>query len=1063
MKQEMNDRIEIQSKFIPSNYTIDYWKNEKLWQKYENIDLYPLTIIEARAGYGKTANLVGFIQKYSTNFYWYSIDKQDIDSVTFWMNICKAIGFREEEIVGLLDELAIKLNQGKIKIKEAVRNLINLLIDNLDCDKFLIIDDFHTVCKNKVIINSLNYFIKFLPSSLHLILLTRWEVYFPNLYSWQIERQVLKIEERDLILNKQQIKELALLQYGLRLTSSKIEEIFKKSEGWILAIDLMLKELEKANKLKEVTAKGNDFFDLLVDYFNYEILDYLVDKKYLLMEFLLQTSILKDLEVDICNQLLDLNSSRQILQELIASGIFVYKIDNKQYRYHNLFKQFLKYKADQKYDCNFLHNKAKKIYINLGHNESVVYHTLQIGNEEKVVELVIENADKWIKDEEFNLLKECLDFLVKDKYLTYPVLHIYQGDVYRWQQKFDLAVKEYKMAREYFKSNQNKNRLVSVLFKLSKLYFDLHSIKGIKYVTEVRKYRQFFSAKQQKEFLYLEARAWFYQGRVEEVKERIIELKSCDIDCNDLKAKLAFLVGDLIQARKLIKKTQVNKTRYSYIINYIQIVINLFIGNIHKAQELVWRKIATSRGIEKTFFKYIKATVNQMVDWGEVKISKRRYLDILKNDLDDSFWYSSMLVVDLVCWEAYYGDPEMGVEVGKECLKGFTKTEFGTAITYYGIGLNYYFLNKLNESLKYFKKAKRNFERLDNRLYLCAVLMLISLVTYKLGYDVKFEHFIEQTLKFARKNSYDYLFLKETFIGVRKPNDFIPFLIEAKNRDIEVNYISKLLNKLDLSKLDRHPGYCLKIKALGGFELWRNCGKQKVNEDEWTRKKSKDLLKLFLVNHGRLIPREKICSLLWPDKEIDKAKRSFNVALNNLNQVLEPNRESGAEPYFIVRHNLSYGLDRRISYSYDVADFEDAIKRGDRATDEVIKMNYYQQAVELYQDDFLVHDLYKSWINIERKRLIRLFLDTANNLIDYYFKQEEYGESIQLADRILAIDKYFEQAYLYKIKSYDQLGQRSCAVRTYQECRGILNEELNINPIPEIEAYYQELTLENST
>lgn len=172
-----------------------------------------------------------------------------------------------------------------------------------------------------------------------------------------------------------------------------------------------------------------------------------------------------------------------------------------------------------------------------------------------------------------------------------------------------------------------------------------------------------------------------------------------------------------------------------------------------------------------------------------------------------------------------------------------------------------------------------------------------------------------------------------------------------------------------------------------------------------------------MVNYDELIPRERICSLLWPDKEIDKAKRSFNVALNNLNQILEPNRESGAEPYFIVRHNLSYGLNRRISYSYDVADFEEAIKRGDRTKDGVVKMNYYQQAVELYQDDFLVHDLYKSWINIERERLIRLFLDTANNLIEYYFKQGEYEESIQLADRILAIDKYFEQAYLYKMKS----------------------------------------------
>ncbi|ADL13352.1 BTAD domain-containing putative transcriptional regulator [Acetohalobium arabaticum] len=1065
MKEGMEDRVEIQSKFIPSNYNIASWKNKKVWNKYKNISTYPLTIIEAKAGYGKTTSLVGFIhQEYSADFYWYSIEKAEVNIISFWSNICRAIGFREEEITDLLDELIIELNQGGIGVEEVVVHLINLLINKLNGNKYLIIDNFYVACEDKDIIDSLNYFIKFLPSSVHLILLTRLEVNFPSLYSWQIERRVLKIEEENFILNRQQIEEFALLQYDLQLTSERIEEILKESEGWILAVDLMLREMDKGNNPEEVMAEDSKSFSLLVEYFNCEVLDYLSDKDPYLINFLLQTSILKKLEVDICNQLLDINISQQILEQLLSSQAFLYQIDDDDgYCYHNLFKEFLEYTAKQKYDYNLLHNKAKEIYYNEGRDDGVVYHILQVGDEEEIVKLVIENISDWKEREKFNLLEKCLDFLSQDTYLSHPYLHIYQGDIYYQEEEYDLAAKEYQTAREYFQDQQNKKGLISALFKLSRLYFFLHSIKGVEYFNELINYKHLFSDKQQKEFLYLKAKACFYQGEIGQTKEMILKLKSHDIECNTLKAELAFLSGDLLQAQKLIKEIMINQERYSYFLDYIRIVINLFRGNIHQAQELVWRKIVAAKGIEKTFFEYIGATVDRMAGRRKEEISKRKYFETLKNNLDSSCWYLSMLMVDLIFWEAYYGNPELGIESGKECLTKFAKTEYGVAITYYGIGLNYHSSQNSEDSLKYFEEAKNCFEKLDNKLYLCTVLMLISAVTYELGCETKFEPTIEQTLKLARENSYDYLFLKETFIGVKSLNDFIPVLIEARDRGIEADYVNELLSEFNLSNLDRHPGYCLKIKAFGEFRLWRRCGKEEVVEEEWTRKKSKELFKLFLVNYDELIPRERICSLLWPDKEIDKAKRSFNVALNNLNQILEPNRESGAEPYFIVRHNLSYGLNRRISYSYDVADFEEAIKRGDRTKDGVVKMNYYQQAVELYQDDFLVHDLYKSWINIERERLIRLFLDTANNLIEYYFKQGEYEESIQLADRILAIDKYFEQAYLYKMKSYEQLGQRSFAVKTYQKCKGILNKELNINPISEIEDYYQKLTLENST
>ncbi|MBC6369256.1 hypothetical protein DDT91_20910, partial [Algoriphagus sp. AK58] len=68
---------------------------------------------------------------------------------------------------------------------------------------------------------------------------------------------------------------------------------------------------------------------------------------------------------------------------------------------------------------------------------------------------------------------------------------------------------------------------------------------------------------------------------------------------------------------------------------------------------------------------------------------------------------------------------------------------------------------------------------------------------------------------------------------------------------------------------EHHPGYTLRLRTLGAFQAWR--GRQEITRREWRREKARQLLQLFITHRGRLLQREQILDLLWPDADPENA------------------------------------------------------------------------------------------------------------------------------------------------------------------------------------------------
>ncbi|GAB6098779.1 hypothetical protein JCM16358_06580 [Halanaerocella petrolearia] len=1047
-------------KYSPPKSYNDSLNKPNLLKKYKQAKDVSLTIIQAKLGSGKSISIADFLKNsYEDNFYWYNVDKESFDQQSFWFEFIETY----KDDIDFDSSLVTSLRKGKIEIKEFINQLINSLISNFRTDTFLVVDNFNLLMQNKDLLASITYFIDSLPDFLHMIVISRSKVNLPKLSYLKLKEKILLVEDKDFIFQPEEIKYFLKHEYDVTISLLQAKKIFDISEGWILALDVIGESLQSGNNLDDILANKNQEFAGVFDYLRYDLLEEIIEKKLLLKEFLFKTSVLRELKVDICNQLLDIGNSEEILDYLNKRVGFIYKIDDDRYKYHKLFNELLKYEARKVYDLELLHQQAEDIYKEDSLWEEFIYHNLKMNKEEKIIKLIINNYDKLIEEGRCDLLKHTLKKLSDKAFRAYPMLFICQGDIYCYSEEFSSGLESYLEAKKYFPDDSKG--YIKALIKITELYFFLNSTEGLKYFNQLREYSAIFSPSQRRKIKKLNIIAKFMQGKIVKAQLLLRRLEDKDDLYYELKAIILFIKGEFETSKRCIEQVTSNKDRiFDYWMVYtlfLPLYIKLFTGQVYKCQDYVWHNFLDMSSDLKSLAEYYLLGIQKFL-----KVNKYSYqdkyeglLNVISGSSFELNWFRLQLLIHIAVWEAFYGNPKQGIEYGKRGLEYVknSQNEFYRGNLLIGLGINYYSLDKLDKAYQSLQQAKKIFSKFNNQIYLFYILLWLVRVSYKDKTDNKFEEYMRELLELTKNNSYDNLFLQPGgILGTKDSGKLIPLLFAARERGIEVDYINKLLNKMNLRERNRHPGYSLRISALGELEVSR--GQEKITSDEWKRKKAKDLFKLLLVNQGQLISREKICYLLWPDKDKKAAERNFSVTLSFLNKVLEPNRKRGQTPFFIFKRVHSYRLNSQGVYYYDANHFRKMISNGKKADKKAVKINYYQQAFDLYQDGFLTNDLDKEWIQEEYSRLELLFLEIADELLKHYYQQQNYKIGLEVADKILKVNKCYESAYFYKMKIYFQLNRREYAIKVYHKCKETLKQKLSLTPNSSIKQYYRSIT-----
>lgn len=204
----------------------------------------------------------------------------------------------------------------------------------------------------------------------------------------------------------------------------------------------------------------------------------------------------------------------------------------------------------------------------------------------------------------------------------------------------------------------------------------------------------------------------------------------------------------------------------------------------------------------------------------------------------------------------------------------------------------------------------------------------------------------------------------------------------------------------------------------------------------------------LILNRQRRITREEVQTAFWPDALPARAQERLRRTLYLLRKAIHPHTTlvaaEGAE--------LAIAPEARLWVDYE--EFEKALMdayRGDPPDRAALA-----RAVDLYADD-LLKDIYADWSLLEREHARQRFLTALRHLMLACQRDGDWPDTIRSAHRLLEQDPLQEVAHRALMTAYAATGDRSAALRQYQQCVEILDEEVAAEPLPETTQLYNDI------
>ena len=298
-----------------------YFPN-RMTQKLKNILEYPLTILEAPMGYGKTTAVREFLNETEARVLWLRV--YDSSTVSFWNGFSKALGEPEQEAGRRLLQLGFP--EDPVAMQDALD-----LIKEIRFSKktVLVIDDYHLLVRHAV-----DKFVELLAVSgipdLHIVLIARYTD-MQNLEELSLKGYLYHIKKETFEL---QPKEIAAYYKacGISLSGRDAKFLYDATEGWISALYLLL---------LQYIADGN--------YMPSESIYKLIEKAVYvhlsdeIRELAVSMSIFDSFTEEQTNFIWGNKDGADFLAALVNSNSFV-KYDSrlKSYHIHSIFMSFLR-------------------------------------------------------------------------------------------------------------------------------------------------------------------------------------------------------------------------------------------------------------------------------------------------------------------------------------------------------------------------------------------------------------------------------------------------------------------------------------------------------------------------------------------------------------------------------------------------------------------------------------------------------------------------------------------------------------------------------------------------
>jgi LuxR family maltose regulon positive regulatory protein len=387
----------------------------RLLLQMANADAARLILIRAAAGFGKTTLMQQYREHCLTHgkrVLWINLEVADNDLQRF-------VNLLDKGLDGLLPMTTEQEQPGAEDLLEQIA------VSTLP---FAVLLDEVEVIQNPDVLEFLQQLVEQLPSGSVLVMASRST---PGIGLGRIRArgQLLEIRPGDLRFTPEEAMAFIRDKRQIPLHDDELATLYRRTEGWIAGL-----------YLASLSLKDRDDHGTFISSFsgsNLELAEYLTEDILARQTedcrvFLMQTSILEQFCVPLCEAVTGRSDSRAMIDHLDRTNLFLVPVDSQQqwFRYHHLFASFLRHALERLYPgmARTLHETAAQWFFDAGQPIPGVEHLFSAGLLDEAAAGLNRHLDTLIDSGRTRLLLRWLDRIPEATRDRYPPLN----QAYAW-------------------------------------------------------------------------------------------------------------------------------------------------------------------------------------------------------------------------------------------------------------------------------------------------------------------------------------------------------------------------------------------------------------------------------------------------------------------------------------------------------------------------------------------------------------------------------------------------------------------------------------------------------
>ncbi|QRO02654.1 AAA family ATPase [Archangium violaceum] len=379
-----------------------------------------LVLVTAPLGWGKTTLLTQWYHEARARrlFAWLSLDELDNAPERFFSYLVGAIRRAAPDFDAYI---ASQLDaQVELPLDHAMSVVLRSLW-NLGRELVVVLDDFH-VLRERALVRAFSYLLEHSPPHVHWVVASR-SLPELDLAKLKLTEQLVTLDSRDLSLDGEAIRELGQRLCDAELAPDDVEYLLSRTEGWVAGVKLALLSVGEHTNVGDALRKAIGS--------NLDVARYLADavlreQSREVHEFLVLSSVVDQLNGDLCNALLGITQGPALLADLERAQLFIQPLDSQRqwYRYHALFLDFLRTQLA----CDFgdripwLHRAASAWFAEHQRPDEALKHAFASSDRSWCLELTARCAEAWMREGEIASVLHWTEKLTAEEIIRSPAI-----------------------------------------------------------------------------------------------------------------------------------------------------------------------------------------------------------------------------------------------------------------------------------------------------------------------------------------------------------------------------------------------------------------------------------------------------------------------------------------------------------------------------------------------------------------------------------------------------------------------------------------------------------------